>query len=42
MSVDRPIVERRDDSFYIARSRVALASIVRAFLQGQSPGSNSA
>ena len=37
MSVDRPIVERRDDSFYIAGSRVPLASIVREFQDGQSP-----
>lgn len=35
--MDRLIVERRDDSFYIAGSRVPLAAIVREFQDGQSP-----
>lgn len=37
MSADRDFVERRDDSFYLAGSRVALASIVRQFQNGESP-----
>lgn len=37
MSVDRDFVERRDESFYVAGSRVPLASIVREFQDGQSP-----
>jgi uncharacterized protein (DUF433 family) len=37
MSLDRDFVERRDDSFYVAGSRVPLASIVREFQDGQSP-----
>jgi len=34
---DRPFVERRDEGFYLAGSRVPLASIVREFQDGQSP-----
>ena len=37
MSVERAWVERRDESFYIAGSRVPLATIVREFQHGQSP-----
>jgi len=37
MSVERAWVERRDESFYIAGSRVPLATIVREFQGGQSP-----
>jgi hypothetical protein len=37
MSVERAWVERRDASFYIAGSRVPLATIVREFQHGQSP-----
>ena len=37
MAVERTLVERRDDSFYVAGSRVSLASIVREFQDGQSP-----
>ena len=37
MSTGRDFVERRDDSFYVAGSRVPLASIVREFRDGQSP-----
>ena len=37
MGVDRDFVERRDESFYVVGSRVPLASIVREFLDGQSP-----
>ncbi len=35
--VDRQFVERRDEGFYLAGSRVPLASIVREFRDGQSP-----
>ena len=35
--VDRQVVERRDEGFYLAGSRVPLASIVREFRDGQSP-----
>jgi uncharacterized protein (DUF433 family) len=34
---ERPFVERRDEGFYLAGSRVPLASIVREFVEGQSP-----
>jgi uncharacterized protein (DUF433 family) len=37
MSVDQDFVEGRDESFYVAGSRVPLASIVREFQIGQSP-----
>jgi uncharacterized protein (DUF433 family) len=37
VSADRNFVERRDDSFYLAGSRVPLASIVREFQNGDSP-----
>ena len=37
MSVEGACVERRDGSFYIAGSRVPLATIVREFQHGQSP-----
>jgi len=37
MAVERAWVERRDESFYIAGSRVPLAVIVREFQNGQSP-----
>ena len=37
MNVDCDFIERRDDSFYLAGSRVPLASIVREFQDGQSP-----
>jgi uncharacterized protein (DUF433 family) len=37
MSVEREFVERRDESFYVAGSRVPLASIVGEFQDGQSP-----
>lgn len=37
MLVERPLVERRDDGYYIAGSRVPLAFIVREFQDGQSP-----
>lgn len=37
MTVDRDFVERRDDSFYVAGTRVPLAGIVREFQDGQSP-----
>lgn len=37
MPVDRPLVERRDESFYVGGSRVPLAAIVREFQDGQSP-----
>ena len=37
MSADRDFVERRDESFYLAGSRVPLASIVREFQNGESP-----
>ena len=33
----RQFVERRDGSFYLAGSRVPLASVVREFQEGQSP-----
>ena len=35
--VERQFVERRDEGFYLAGSRVPLASIVREFKDGQSP-----
>jgi uncharacterized protein (DUF433 family) len=35
--VDRQFVERRDEGFYLAGSRVPLASVVREFQDGQSP-----
>ena len=35
--VGRQFVERRDESFYLAGSRVPLASVVREFQEGQSP-----
>jgi uncharacterized protein (DUF433 family) len=35
--VEQHFIERRDDSFYLAGSRVPLASIVREFQDGQSP-----
>lgn len=35
--VDRRFVARRDEGFYLAGSRVPLASIVREFQDGQSP-----
>jgi uncharacterized protein (DUF433 family) len=35
--VDRQVVERRDEGFYLAGSRVPLASIVREFQDGQAP-----
>ena len=35
--MDRDFVERRDESFYLAGSRVPLACIVREFQDGQSP-----
>ena len=35
--MDRAFVERRDESFYLAGSRVPLACIVREFEDGQSP-----
>jgi hypothetical protein len=34
---DRDFIERRDSSFYLVGSRVPLATIVREFLDGQSP-----
>jgi hypothetical protein len=37
MSVEGAWVDRRDESFYIAGSRVPLATIVREFQLGQSP-----
>ena len=37
MSGDRDFVERRDEGFYVAVSRVPLASVVREFQSGQSP-----
>lgn len=37
MSVDRNVVERRDESFYLVGSRVPLACIVREFQDGQFP-----
>jgi hypothetical protein len=36
MRADGDFVERRDDSFYLAGSRVPLASIVREFQNGDS------
>jgi uncharacterized protein (DUF433 family) len=36
-AVDRQFVERRDEGFYLAGSRVPLASVVREFQDGQSP-----
>jgi uncharacterized protein (DUF433 family) len=36
-SMDRPFVERRDEGFYLAGTRVPLASVVREFQSGQSP-----
>ncbi len=35
--MNQDFVERRDESFYLVGSRVALASIVREFQTGQSP-----
>jgi uncharacterized protein (DUF433 family) len=35
--MDRPFVERRDEGFYLAGTRVPLASVVREFQNGQSP-----
>jgi uncharacterized protein (DUF433 family) len=35
--VERQFVERRDEGFYLAGSRVPLASVVREFQDGQSP-----
>lgn len=37
--MDDPYVERRDDAYYIAGSRVSLDSVVYAFLAGQTPES---
>jgi uncharacterized protein (DUF433 family) len=37
MTTDRDFVERRDDTFYVAGSRVPLALIVREFQDGQAP-----
>jgi uncharacterized protein (DUF433 family) len=37
MAVDRPVVERRDESLSVAGSRVPLAAIVREFQDDQSP-----
>lgn len=37
MSRSGDFVERRDESFYVAGSRVPLASVVREFQDGQSP-----
>ena len=37
MSGDRDFVERRNEGFYLAGSRVPLASVVREFQSGQSP-----
>ena len=37
MSGEAAWVERRDESFYVAGSRVPLATIVREFQHGQSP-----
>ena len=37
MGADREFVERRDDSFCLAGSRVPLASIVREFQNGEWP-----
>lgn len=37
MSVDRDFVERREEGFYVAASRVPLACVVREFQNGQSP-----
>jgi hypothetical protein len=35
--MDRDFVERRDDGFYLAGSRVPLDCVVREFREGQSP-----
>ena len=35
--MDRDFVEHRDEGFYLAGSRVPLASVVREFRDGQSP-----
>lgn len=35
--MDRDFIERRDEGFYLAGSRVPLASVVREFQEGQSP-----
>ena len=35
--MDRDFVERRDGSFYLIRSRVPLAHLVREFQQGEPP-----
>jgi hypothetical protein len=35
--MDRDFVERRDDGFYLAGSRVPLECVVREFREGQSP-----
>jgi uncharacterized protein (DUF433 family) len=37
MSVVRDFVERREEGFYVATSRVPLACVVREFQNGQSP-----
>jgi uncharacterized protein (DUF433 family) len=35
--MDGDFVERRDDGFYLTRSRVPLVAVVREFREGQSP-----